>query len=279
MAAVLLALAASASWGIGDFLGGLNSRRAPVSTVLALSALPALLVIAVLVAIRGEGPPAAVFALYAAAAGLAGIVGIAALYRGLAVGRMGIVAPISATAPLVPVAVGLARGERPTALQGAGMALALVGIVLAGREHDEAAGRTRVAAGVGLGLVAAVCFGLALLGIDATSNRDPYWGILVLQATSSLAAGLWLVARRSRPSAPGSVLLSLCALGTLNSAGTILFALATTKGLVSVVSVLGSLFPVGVTLLARVVLHERLAPVQLAGAAGAVAGVALISAG
>lgn len=279
MAAVLLALAASASWGVSDFLGGLSSRRVPVATVLALSAPAGLVVIAAAVAIRGEGPPEAIFALYAALAALAGVVGIAALYRGLAIGRMGIVAPISATAPLIPVAVGLGRGERPSALQGAGMGLALVGVVLAGREHDEAAGRKRVASGAGLAVLAAICFGCALLGIDAASNRDPYWATLVLRGTSALAVGLWLLARSSKPIAPRSILPALCALGALDIAGTVFFSVATTKGLVSVVAVSGSLFPVVVAVLARTVLHERLTPVQVGGAGGAIAGVALISAG
>lgn len=279
MTAVLLALAASASWGVSDFLGGLYSRRLSLGTVLGLTAPVGLVVIGVVIAVRWEPPPDAIFALWAALTGTLAAAGIAALFRGLAVGRMGIVAPISATAPLIPVVFGLARGERPSGLQGAGMALALVGVVLASREHDVEAGRCRVASGAGLAIVAAVCFGCSVIALDEASNRDPYWAALVVRGAFTLTIGLALLATRSPIRASRSALLPLVVLALLDIGGTIAFAVSTTKGLVSVVAVIVSLFPIVVAFLARFVLHERLERVQLAGAAAALAGVALISAG
>jgi drug/metabolite transporter (DMT)-like permease len=278
LAAVLLALAASASWGVSDFLGGLNSRRLTLATVMGVTTPIGLVVIGILVAVRWQAPPNATFALWAAITGVLGAAGISALYRGLAVGRMGVVAPIAATAPLIPVAVGLARGERPSALQGVGMGLALVGVVLTGREHDSAV-RRRVASGAGFGLIAAATFGGSLITLDEAANGDPYWATFVIRVASSLAVAVVLLATRSPVRAPRSLWPALTVIAVLDIAGTVLFAVSTTKGLISVVSVLVSLVPVFVAFLARFVLRERLERVQLGGAALAVAGVALISAG
>lgn len=278
MAAVLLALAAAVSWGFSDFLGGLGSRRLATGPVLAVAMPVGLAATGIVVAVRWQAPPNASFALWATLTGALGAAGIAALYQGLATGRMGIVAPISATAPLIPVVFGLVRGERPSALQGVGMGLALVGVVLAGRERDTGAGR-RVALGAGLGLVAAICFGVSLISLDQASNQDPYWATFVIRVASTGAVAVALVATRSRVRAPRPLWPVLAAVGLLDVLGTIFFAVSTTKGLISVVSVIVSLFPVLVVFLARVTLHERLERVQLAGAASAIAGVALISAG
>jgi drug/metabolite transporter (DMT)-like permease len=278
LAAVLLALAASASWGVSDFLGGLTSRRLTLATVMGVTTPIGLVVIGILIAVRWHAPPNAIFALWASITGVLGAAGISALYRGLAVGRMGVVAPIAATAPLIPVAVGLARGERPSALQGVGMGFALVGVVLTGREHDSAASR-RVASGAGFGLIAAATFGGSLITLDEAANGDPYWATFVIRMAASVAVAVVLLATRSPVRAPRSLWPALTVIAVLDIGGTVLFAVSTTKGLISVVSVLVSLVPVFVAFLARFVLRERLERVQLGGAALAVAGVALISAG
>lgn len=278
MAAVLLALAASASWGVSDFLGGLTSRRLTLATVMGLTTPIGLVAIGILVAVRWQAPPNTTFALWAAVTGVLGAAGISSLYRGLTVGRMGVVAPIAATAPLIPVTVGLARGERPSALQGAGMGLALVGVVLTGREHDSTS-RRRMASGAGFALVAAATFGGSLITLDEAANGDPYWATLVIRVASSLAVATVLLVTRSPVRTSRSLLPAMVVIALLDIGGTVLFAVSTTKGLISVVSVLVSLVPVFVALLARFALHERLERVQLAGAVLAVAGVAFISAG
>jgi drug/metabolite transporter (DMT)-like permease len=237
-----------------------------------------LVAIGVLVAARWQAPPNVTFALWAALTGVLGAAGISSLYRGLAVGRMGVVAPIAATAPLIPVTVGLARGERPGALQGVGMGLALVGVVLTGREPDSAA-RRRMASGAGFALIAAATFGGSLITLDEAANSDPYWATLVIRVASTLTVAAVLLVTRSLVRAPRSLWPAMVVIAVLDIGATVLFAVSTTKGLISVVSVLVSLVPVFVAILARIVLHERLERVQLAGAATAIAGVALISAG
>ncbi len=277
MAAVLLALAASASWGVSDFLGGLKARSVPVLAVLAVSQPAGLVLLGAIVAGRGHPPPGGLWPLWAVLAGLGGAIGIGALYRGLAVGAMGIVAPITSASPLIPLTVGLARGERPSAIQLAGIGLALSGVALAGWERGATGLRGRASVGAGLALLAAASFGGSQVGLQSASSHDPYWATFVLRLASCALVGAALL--RRRPGRPGAVLPALALIGLLDSGATVLFAVATTKGLFSVVAVLAALYPVLVAILARALLHERLERTQLAGATAAIAGAACISAG
>src|SRR4051795_8904162 len=124
MAAVALGLASSLSWGIADFFGGLQSRRRPVLAVMTITQTAGLLLALVVVAAHGAGPPSGgAWLAWAMGGSLFGIAGLAAFYRGLATGNMGVVAPISSAAAVVPLAVGLASGERAdaTPARGAGV--------------------------------------------------------------------------------------------------------------------------------------------------------------
>ncbi|MGH3023061.1 MAG: EamA family transporter [Gaiellaceae bacterium] len=275
----LLALGASLSWGLGDFLGGLRARRLPLLTVLVVSQAAGLISIALVVAVRGEGAPDGRHLAYAALAGMAGAAGLAALYRGLAVGAMSVVAPLAATAAVVPVVAGLVQGERPSAAQGAGIALALAGVLLAAREPSAGGGRPGLATGVGLALVAALCFGFLLVALDAASEGDALWATLAMRATSVSLLALAALAVRPSLALGERDLAALVLIGLLDTAGNALFALASTESLLSVVSVLAQLYPVVTVLLARLVLSERIARTQGAGVVAALAGVALITAG
>src|SRR4051812_15520002 len=224
---------------------------------------------------RGAGPPGgAGWSGWSALASVAGVCGLGAFYRGLATGAMGVVAPISSAAAVVPLVVGLATGERPNAVQAAGIALAIIGVVMASREEGGAS-----AAGAGLASVAALGFGGFFVGIARASEADVLWALGVSRAFSFafLACAVLAV----RPELPGTAreYAALAGIGVLDTTANLLFALATTQGLVSVVAVLGSLYPIVTVLLARFVLHERLRVVQRVGALGALAGAALISAG
>ena len=188
-----------------------------VLTVLAVSQPAGLILIGAVVAGRWAFPGGGWWLLWAVLAGIGAAIGIAALYRGLAVGSMGIVAPITSAAPLIPLTVALARGERPSAVQLAGIAVALVGVAVAGWEPGVGGARGRAATGAGLALLAAVFFGSAQVGLEAASNVDPYWASLVLRITSS-AAVLSLVPWK-RPPAPGRVWPTLALLGLLDAGG------------------------------------------------------------
>jgi drug/metabolite transporter (DMT)-like permease len=277
LAAVLLALAASASWGVSDFLGGLKARSVSVLTVLAVSQPAGLVLLGAIVAVRWDAPPGGLALLWAGLAGIGGAIGIGALYRGLAVGSMGIVAPITSTSPLIPLTVGLARGERPSTVQLAGIGVALVGVALAGWEPGGTGVRGRATIGAGLALLAAASFGASQVGLEAASNHDPYWATFALRIAS--CALVFSIVLRRRPGRPGNVWPALVVIGLLDSGATILFAVATTKGLFSIVAVLAALYPVLVAILARAVLGERLTAVQRSGALVAICGAAAISAG
>lgn len=278
MTAVALGLLAGLTWGLADFMGGLQSRRLALLTVVLGSQLAGLLLIAVVVAARGESPPGGDFAVYGALSGVAGAVGLSAFYRGLAVGAMGVVAPISATAAVIPVSVGVATGERPETLQFVGMALAVTGVVMASREERAEGEGGALASGVGLALLAALGFGCFFVAMDAASDEDVVWAILANRATSVSLLAIAFAAARPGMAVERSDASKLAIIGVFDITANMSFALASTEGLVSLVAVLGSLYPVVTVLLARTLLHERLGPSQQAGAIGALAGVVLISA-
>lgn len=280
MGAVVLALASSFAFGVADFVGGLASRRLALLTVLAVSQLVGLAALALVLLARGVGPPDARFVPPAMIAALFGTLGLGALYRGLAVGAMSVVAPIAATGSVVPVLGGLALGESPSRLQNLGIVLALAGVVLASRSPGAQGGsRSRLVAGAGLAVAAAVCIGFFLVAVDAASEDDPYWATFVLRATSTtLLVTAGFVTRPAVRLARRDV-LALSAVGLLDAMGNMLFAVATTTGLLGVVSVVTSLYPVTTVALARLLLGERIRRAQQAGVVSALAGVGLIGAG
>jgi drug/metabolite transporter (DMT)-like permease len=274
--AFVLAFGSSVSWGVADFLGGLQSRRLPLLNVLVGSQLAGLILIAAIVAIRAEPAPGGDFAVFAALSGLSGVVGLAAFYRGLAVGNMGIVAPISATAAVIPLAIGVATGDRPNAAESVGLSLALAGVVLASREEM---GGGRVARGAGMAVLSALGFGFFFATIDRASDADVLWAIFVNRITGvSLLLSAAFVLRP--PIAVRRADVSLLALiGALDISANVMFAVASTKGLISLVAVVGSLYPLTTITLARVVLGERPHRVAQLGVAAALVGVVLIAAG
>jgi len=277
-AAVLLALASSVLWGTADFAGGLVSRRIPSVTVAVLSQLAGFVPLLVAVAIRGGSLDWGSVGL-GLAAGVGGGLGLAAFYEALAHGTMSIVSPIAGCGALVPFALGLATGERPSALALAGAAVALTGAAVASTEERRISiGAQRRA--VGLAVVAAVAFGVFFWFVGIGSRHGEVLSTLVGGRVGSLAflVPLALVYRASLR-IPRELLVPVAAIGLCDVSANALFALSTSHGLLSLVSVLGSLYPVVTVVLAYAFLHERLTRVQLGGIAIALAGVAAVSAG
>lgn len=275
-----LGLTSSLCWGVSDFIGGLSARRLPLLFVMVSSQAVGLAVVIGVVAIRGTGAPALVRLLPAVGGGLAGIAALTSFYRALAIGTMSVVAPIAATGVSVPVVVGIARGDRPAASQLIGIVIAVIGVVLASREHgpgvqDRGASR----AGIALALLSAAGFGCYFVGVQSSARADPMWallasrvaGVALLLVVAAVQGGI-AVARPGR-------LWPLALMGVLDVSATGLYAVATRHGLLSVVSVAASLYPLATVLLARVVLGERVRRVQELGIAAALAGVVLMAAG
>jgi drug/metabolite transporter (DMT)-like permease len=273
--AAALALAAAASWGVGDFLGGLKSRTLrPVAVLIVAQPIGGTL-LGIWVAVRGQGPPGSEV-LWACVASVFGTIGLIAFYRGMAAGALSIVAPIAGAGAAVPVIWGLARGDHPSTYQQLGFAAALIGIVLASFERRPEA--ARLAAGVGWAAIAMLAFGGYYIPMHAASQGDFLWAAFVFRLTSTtLIAGAWLALRP--PSARRPDLPVLASIGVLDTGGNVFFSAASEKGLVSVVSILASLYPVVTVLLARAVLHERVHRSQELGIALALAGIILVSSG
>jgi drug/metabolite transporter (DMT)-like permease len=278
MIAVSLALLASACWGLADFGGGLMSRRIPAVVVLLVQQATALAIVGTVTAVVAEGPPSGRAIALSLAAGACGAAALGTFYRALALGTMSIVAPISASGVIVPVVVGVATGDRPSGVQGAGLAITIAGVLLASREPSEE-GAAVSRASIGLALVAALGFGTFFTLSDSAADESILWLLLLgrcaaipLLLTVATATGaLRLPPRRD--------LLFIAGIGTFDLVATSLYAVAMTEGLLSVVAVVGALYPITTVLLARAVLHERLQPAQALGVALAFAGVAAVAAG
>ena len=280
MIAAALGLGAAICWGLADYLGGIRTRALTLPTVLLVSQLTGLSAIALVVAVGGfEVPPLGEVA-PAVAAGLCQLAGIAALYRALSIGTMSVISPISASgAAALPVIVGLATGERPSAIQYLGMAAAFAGVALASRSTAEAGGGSDREA-LALSAVAALGFGGFFIGMDAAvQDADPFWSLLAARAAAGAALVVVLLAMRPRITASPPNLPALALIGLLDVGANTFFTLGTETGLLSIVAVMASLYPVMTVVLARALLGERLNSVQAVGVTVALAGVVLIAGG
>jgi drug/metabolite transporter (DMT)-like permease len=274
LTALVLALGASLAWGVADFVGPLVARTLGALRVLFWAQVGGLVAIAITMAVRGERPHGWLV-LLAMPAALAGTLGLWAYYRGVAAGAISVVAPIAGASAVIPVVYGIATGDSPSALQLAGVACAIAGVVLASLEHQE--GARRVAAGAGLALLAAIGFGFYFPPMHAAGKADFWWASLVFRATALLVIATAVGAQRPDLRLRLRDLAIVLAVGVGDTLGNVLFAASSGHGLISLTSVLASLYPIVTVLLAAAVLRERTAPVQRAGIALTLAGVILIS--
>lgn len=280
---VLLGLAVAAAYGSADFLGGLSARRTPALTVVLLSQASSVVLVALLLAADGAGPPEAHDLVLGGAAGAVGCVGLLLLYRGLAVGRMAVVAPITAAAGgIVPFTWAVATGERPAAVAVTGVGLALVGVVLiarAGSADHRAVDPRGARRELALSLAAGTCFGTVFILLGSTSADAGFWPLAAARPVSvALLAAVAIGTRRTMRAEPADT-ATIVGAGALDMAANAIYLLAVRRGLLSLVAVLSSLYPAATVVLAWFVLHERISRVQGAGLFLAGAGVALIAAG
>jgi drug/metabolite transporter (DMT)-like permease len=276
--ALAISLGSSLSWGISDFIGGLQSRRLPVLAVLAVSQSAGLLIALAVLPLVGADPLPADRLLIAAGAGAAAIGGLAAFYRGLAVGTMSIVAPVAALGVVVPVFVGLARGEDPGPVQLVGLAVAVVGVVVLSYEEGPIrAGAARQS--LALALIAALGFGGFFTLLDLVATDRPGWAIAFVRLGGIGVVFAAVIATRTDLRRTRTAMPALIAVGAFDITANTLFAIASTKGLLPVVAVGGSMYPAFTIALAHLVLGERLASAQRLGVGLALTGVVLIAGG
>ncbi len=276
MLAAPLALGASASWGFGDFLGGVKSRTLHPLAILAVSQPVGLVVLGVVVAVRATAPPGAEVA-WAAPAAVVGSIGLAAFYRGMAVGAISIVAPIAGAGAAIPVLVGVLRGDRPSLLQGVGFAAAIAGVVLTSWERRP--DQSWFAAGAGFGLISMVAFGCYFVFLHQASGDDFLWPAFLFRVVSTSLVWVALLVLRPAVHGVGGAFLMLALIGLLDTGGNTLYAAASSYGALSVTAVLASLYPVVTVLLARYRLRERVHRLQEVGIALTIAGIVLVSTG
>jgi drug/metabolite transporter (DMT)-like permease len=282
MAAIAFALASSALWGLADYLGGLKSRTFPVPVVLAMMYLASLTVMLAFVVARGEGPPSSSHVLASLGAGVVGIAGLSAFYRALAIGTMSIVAPIASTGVALPVIVGLIGGDDPGPVRSAGLALAVVGIVLASREDDAGAADVRQQRlSIVLAIVAGLGFGSYFVLAEIGSSGDVAWALVLsrMSAFPIIAVFALRALARGGTRPAGRGLAVLAGIGLIDLGANWFFNHASTIGELSSVAVGSSLYPVVTVMLAALLLGERIQGVQRVGVIVALAGVVLIAAG
>jgi drug/metabolite transporter (DMT)-like permease len=274
LAAVVFGLASAVAWGAGDFSGGVASRRSPVLGVLAVGQAAGVTLITLTALVRGEPAPPVDALAWGVAAGASGMVGLAALYRGLAVGRMAIVAPLSAVlSAAIPVLFAAVGEGIPPATKLAGFVLALGGIWLVARAGPAGEG----VAGLGLALLAGLGFGGFLVLMDRGAEGGTFWPLAAARATSMLLALGLCLARRAPWIPPRAALPLVLASGALDAAGNGLFVLATQAGRLDVAAVLSSMYPASTLLLAAVVLRERVTRPQGVGVAALLVAIVLIA--
>jgi drug/metabolite transporter (DMT)-like permease len=277
LAVVVLGLTSAVTWGAGDYGGGLLSRRLPLFGVVfttQIVGMPFALAIAIL---RAEPMPVGPDLAWSLAAGACGVVGMTALYRGLAVGRMGVVAPTTGVVgALIPVAVGFVLEGVPRPATIAGIVLALVAVVMVTRAPGHGSDRP---SGVRWALLAGTAIGGFNLSIGQLSGAGAFAPLVIIRLVQTVVLLVLIVAWRQPWRIGRADVARLGVVGVLDMGGNVAFIGAAQVGALAVASVLSSLYPVTTVLLAIGLLHEHVTRSHVVGILLTVTAIALISAG
>jgi len=273
-----LALLSSLLWGTADFLGGVLAKRFAALAVTGASQAVGLLVgvIALVVTSDWKAPSLSLsgYAICGICAGAAGFVGLVSYYSGLSTGKMGVIAPITSLSAIIPVTYGFIQGERPQIVQLVGMVIALLGCFLASGPEMRSGVSAKPLL---LGALTAVMFGIALVFMARGAKVDSLLTMTTMRFTTVLVALAIAIKVRGVGGFTLRDLPTIAAIGAADFLANYTLGIATTKGLVSIAMVLGSVFPVVTTILAFKFLNERLKREQYVGVLLAVIGVACIS--
>lgn len=276
LAVVVLGLLSSVAFGAGDFGGGWSSRRAPVLGVAFVVAIVGLAVTVVAALVSREAFAASETVALAAIGGVCGTIGLLGLYRGLSVGRMGVVAPVTGVlAASVPVGVGVVLEGMPPPLVWLGIGSAIVAVLLVSR----AAGAGGARSGLEFAVVGGLGIGLSQVFLGLIPEGSLYWALAVVK----VGAGLFLVAvilvGQQSWRVPRRVLPAAVGVAVLDITGNGLFLLAAQAGDLAIAAILSSLYPVTTVILATVFLRERITRSHAFGIALAATAIACIAAG
>jgi drug/metabolite transporter (DMT)-like permease len=273
---VILALLSSLVWGLSDFLGGTLSKKRKAVAVIGGSQSFGLLFVSLLaIGLQAWTWNQSVW-MNGAIAGAMGLLGLVCFYTALATGQMGIVAPISSLSAVVPVTIGLVQGERPSAMQLAGIVVALLGVILA--SGPELNGKVDPRP-VFLAFFAAVTFGFCVYFMAKGARINPTMTVVAMRAVQVAIVLVLFLAIRNLGGLVKRDIPMLATIGASDAGANVLYTFAASLGLLSVVSVLGSLYPIVTVLLAWWIHKERLMRVQYIGIAITFSGVALLALG
>lgn len=287
---VLFGLLAAATYGAADFLGGQVSRRFDAFSVVLVSQLIGTAPLVIALPFLADGSPTAHALGWGAAAGVGGGVGVLCLYRGLAIGRMSVVAPITGVvAAAIPAVFGVATGDRPSVVSLAGIVLALLAVVLVSSapppaderdvEPGEDISRSWKDSGVPYALGAGLSLALFFVFLDAAGEDGAVWPLLGMRGASLLLVSVAVLVLRKPLKPPPGTLVAIGAAGVLDVGANVFYLISTRFGLLSLVAVLTSMYPAVTVLMARIVLDERMIKMQLVGLGLAGAAIAMIVAG
>jgi drug/metabolite transporter (DMT)-like permease len=277
--AILLALAAAAVYGVSDYAGGRASRRASAIVVSLVAESSILVLLAVIVPLTSTSNPSGADLAWGAAAGAAGAVGIIALYHALANGAMTVVAPITGVvAAVVPVAVGLAIGERPGALALVGVAMAIVSVALIGGLVGVPHVRTPASL-VMVALLSGASFGLLFVFYDQPGDDSGMWPLLGARLASGPILAMTYVATRPHGRIDRKTAVIAMLVGVLGTSANFFYLLAARRGLLTIVAVVVSMYPASTVLLATVFDGERMRRPQLIGLVIAAVALVLVTIG
>lgn len=274
--AALLALIASLTWGVADYMGGIASRKASPTQVLVVAYPSGAVIITLMAFLAVPGEFSTDAALWGILAGSIGALAVALLYIALSRGPMGVVSPITAVmSGAVPTAVGLLNGERLTLLGITGIAIAALAVILVSREKGE---HVKVAPStILISIASGSAIGLYLSALSLAPEESGIWAATVGRWTSSILVAVVVFAVIKNFTRNGFPWMLAIVSGFLDATANAVFQLASQRGLLSIVAVLGSLYPATTALLARFLIQERLSRIQIVGVLLAFLAAALLA--
>ena len=277
LSVIVLGLTSSIVWGVSDFLGGLASRRAPLFGVLVGAQLIGLAIAAPVAVLRGEGQPLPVDVAWSVVSGLIGAVGIGCLYRGLAVGRMGVVAPVTGVlVAVIPVLAGMVLDGVPSAIVLVGIVLAIASVAIVARVPGAV---TEAPSGLWWGIAAGLTLGVFTVTFSRVSHGLVFGPLALMKVVEGLALYAAIVVGHQPWRVPRNLWPMLIAVGVLDMGATAAYLAATQAGPLAIAGVLSALYPVMTVLLAATILRERITRVHAIGIVAAAAAIALIASG
>jgi drug/metabolite transporter (DMT)-like permease len=274
---VALGLTSSITWGVSDFLGGVASRRAPLLGVLAIANVIGLIVAIPVAITRGEAVPGTADIAWVTVSGALGAVGIACLYRGLAVGRMGVVAPVTGVlVAVIPVVAGMVLDGIPSPIVVGGIVLAIASVAIVARVPGEVGELT---SGLWWGVAAGTTLGVFTVTFSRISEGLVFGPLALMKAIEVVAFAVVILIGRRAWRIPRSLWPTILAVGLLDMAATAAYLAATQSGPLAIAGVLSALYPVATVILAAALLRERITRVHAFGIVGAGIAIALIASG